>query len=93
MSEESAALDGTLRVARRHYPRRDDAVATWLKAERDKHSNESPGVPGYWALDALLDQYRERADFGAPLDAEPAEEYGYEQVPSWTGKEDPQWFA
>jgi hypothetical protein len=46
-------------------PRRDDHVATWLRAERDKR----PACTlAYDALDDLLDTYRLHADTGIPLD-------------------------
>lgn len=52
-------------------PRRDDEVAAWLKRRRDewRHPRWSdisvtPAVVANW----LLDEYRERADYGLALD-------------------------
>lgn len=57
-----------------HQPRRGDAVAAWLKAQRDVYEKG-----GAWhALDAALDAYRDHADTGTPLGAKvhgPHEEY------------------
>jgi hypothetical protein len=53
-------------------PRRDDAVAVWLKRKRDTFERET-GVDTkvtmaiYLMLDGLLDDYRLHADIGAPL--------------------------
>ncbi|MFG3438391.1 hypothetical protein ACGF0J_14200 [Nonomuraea sp. NPDC047897] len=44
---------------------RGDAVESWIKAKRDEHDEASES----WStLDGLLDEYRLRADCGAPLD-------------------------
>jgi hypothetical protein len=48
-----------------HLPRRDDAVATWLKANRDRSSG--PVMPRWRAIDYLLELYRDHADTGTPL--------------------------
>lgn len=48
-----------------HTPDRDSDVAAWIKRERDGFPNDSDT---YLALDWLLDDYRERADTGTPLD-------------------------
>lgn len=53
-------------------PRRDDAVAAWLKSKRDEYE---PGDPGYFTLDGVLDDYRLHADTGAPLST-PTDELG-----------------
>lgn len=46
-------------------PRRDDEVARWLKAKR----NQFPKYSMQWyAVDIVLDEWRLRADVGAPLD-------------------------
>lgn len=50
-------------------PHRDDAVATWLKAQRDEREGPQ-GRLQYAAIDALLDEYRLRADLGLELDEE-----------------------
>jgi hypothetical protein len=48
-----------------HMPRRDDAVATWLKWLRDAYAWDRPT----WSnLDEVLDLYRLHADTGTPLD-------------------------
>lgn len=59
-------LDGDIIV--RHEPHRDDPVATWLKACRDKLREEG-GVsdPEYRIVDYLLDEYRLHADTGTQL--------------------------
>lgn len=58
-------------VARKHRPRRDDPVATWIKEHRDKYARyRLVGGPlsGAWpALDDLLDEYRLHADLGVAL--------------------------
>ena len=79
MSEESAALEGIRRPE--HLPRRDDPVATWLREKREAYRRQRDlGYPQVFnALDALLDEYRERADFGASLSATPGEHYGYDE--------------
>lgn len=52
----------------RFTPKRDDEVARWLKAWRDNF--ERGGTSDGWqVVDALLDDYREHADTGTPLDA------------------------
>ena len=52
-----------------HQPKRDDDVARWLKASRDKCLGTDPGSRVYWhTLDDLLDEYRARADYGLTLD-------------------------
>ena len=46
-----------------HQPRRGDDVETWLKRQRDRS-----GTRDRWlAVDALLDRYRECADYGLTL--------------------------
>jgi hypothetical protein len=49
-----------------HYPRRDDQVAEWLKRMRDKNSYASER----FAINVLLDRYRECADYGLSLSEE-----------------------
>jgi hypothetical protein len=57
-----------------HQPKRDDDVARWLKARRDEYITDSPGGLTSWhALDALLDEYRARADYGFDLDHDMSE--------------------
>lgn len=51
-----------------HQPHRDDAVARWLKAKRDK-AGAAQHEYAYHIIDWLLDDYREHADTGTPLDA------------------------
>lgn len=51
-----------------HQPRRDDAVATWLKAQRDAQTDGYGRPPAWYVLDGLLDAYRLHADTGTPLD-------------------------
>lgn len=45
-------------------PRRDDAVAAWLKAQRDAAADYPQA---YDVIDQLLDEYRLHADTGTPL--------------------------
>lgn len=47
-------------------PKRDDAVATWLKRHRDAQE-DAPAIT-YLLLDNMLDEYRLRADTGVTLD-------------------------
>jgi hypothetical protein len=51
--------------AQQHMPSRDDAVAAWLKAERDRW--EQHRDIEWDALDNLLDEYRLHADTRTPL--------------------------
>lgn len=49
-------------------PRRDDAVAVWLKAYRDQfNKNDGNHIVQWNALDDLLDEYRLRSDTGLSL--------------------------
>lgn len=48
-------------------PVRGDEVSRWLKAWRDSISKTEPS---HGVIDAMLDDYREHADTGTPLDAE-----------------------
>lgn len=50
-------------------PHRGDEVATWLKAQRDATGKTEEGNIWY-ALDALLNDYRDHADTGTPLSLE-----------------------
>lgn len=36
-------------------PARGDAVETWLKTQRDRHTDGYGPTPGWWALDDALD--------------------------------------
>lgn len=49
--------------------RRGDPVAEWLKRKRDQHDGPNSGHidEAWYAIDALLDDYREHADTGTPL--------------------------
>lgn len=55
-------------------PKRDDDVARWLKAKRDEFSHDMWDSENlfdrtvYVAIDAMLDEYRARADYGLTLD-------------------------
>lgn len=59
-------------------PRRGDPVEAWIKRHRDECAELSPAdaahygthanPPQWHALDALLDDYRDHADTGTPLD-------------------------
>lgn len=56
-------------------PHRDDVVATWLRERREELKKRSVGYDSrmaarYDAIDALLDEYRLRADLGLGLTAE-----------------------
>jgi sRNA-binding carbon storage regulator CsrA len=55
-------------------PRRDDAVAAWLKRRRDEWYE--PNTGGWHHIDALLDDYRDHADEGTPLAEEVAGPHG-----------------
>jgi hypothetical protein len=46
-------------------PRRDDAVAAWLKRRRDEQPDKDSG--SWRVIDDLLDEYREHAETGTPL--------------------------
>lgn len=54
-----------LRSAWRQTPNRDDSVAQWLVWERDTYFSSSPA---WHTIDLLLDEYREKADYGLALD-------------------------
>ena len=59
---EHAAPEAT--VTEEHRPQRGDAVAQWLRAQREA----AVGYPTtYQAVDGLLDLYRLHADTGTPL--------------------------
>lgn len=49
----------------RHQPVRGDDVEAWLKRHRNLYV---PDSPAWSALDAALDHYREKADYGLRLD-------------------------
>lgn len=53
-----------------HQPRRDDDVARWLKAKRDEQNRRHDE---WFAIDAILDEYRARADYGLTLDDDMSE--------------------
>lgn len=48
-------------------PARGDDVETWLKTQRDRHTDGYTRDPEWEALDCLLDRYRLHADTGTPL--------------------------
>jgi hypothetical protein len=50
-------------------PHRDDVVAAWLRERRGERPERSTWA-SYDAIDALLDEYRLRADLGLSLTAE-----------------------
>ncbi len=70
-----ALADSAIRWAGEHFtgvhvPRRDDAVAAWLKAHRDEGdpgSGDEGEMRAYEVTDDLLDDYRLHADTGTPL--------------------------
>lgn len=47
-----------------HTPNRDSVVAEWLKRCRDQYP---PGCDSWYAVDDLLEYYRESADCGREL--------------------------
>lgn len=49
-------------------PIRDDAVAAWLKAQRDLHEDRYGRTPAWYVADHILETYRLHADTGTPLD-------------------------
>jgi hypothetical protein len=55
-----------------NQPMRDDDVARWLKRRRDENKRNGvlAEVCAWVAIDDLLEDYREHADTGTPLDAE-----------------------
>ena len=68
-----------------HNPRRGSDIEAWIKAARDSWADDGVTRSGrvrptrtvqWYVLDELLDDYRERADIGAALDAA-----------AWTGEE------
>lgn len=48
-------------------PRRGDEVEAWIKRCRDECPSDGLAV-SWGILNSLLDEYREHADFGVPLD-------------------------
>ncbi len=50
-----------------HRAQRGSDVEAWLKRWRDRYE---PGDPGYFTLDNALNDYREHADCGVPLNQE-----------------------
>lgn len=51
-----------------HYPQRGDQVEAWIKERRDERVPNGPETPAWYALDNLLDEYREAADTGQSLE-------------------------
>jgi hypothetical protein len=56
---------GYLRSRGIFLPRRRDEVHEWLRSERDDYPR---GSQSWCAVDKLLDNYREKADYGLRLD-------------------------
>ena len=48
-------------------PTREDDVAEWIKKWRETFGDKSPQ---WYAIDDMLDDYREHADTGTPLNHE-----------------------
>lgn len=48
-------------------PARGDAVETWLRTQRDRHTDGHTRDPGWYALDEALDRYRLHADTRTPI--------------------------
>jgi hypothetical protein len=48
-------------------PARGDAFDTWLKTQRDAHSDRYGVTPAWYVLDDALDRYRLHADTRTPL--------------------------
>jgi hypothetical protein len=46
-------------------PRRGDAVEAWLKRRRDEYA---PDIQAWHAINNLLDEWREKSDYGLALD-------------------------
>lgn len=61
-------------------PRRDDQVATWLKARRHAATNPT----ALRIIENLLDDYRLHADTGTPLDQHACETRNCDQCPTGT---------
>jgi hypothetical protein len=64
VGRETEAVASRHARTREFYPRRGDKVEAWLKECRDQHANMDTT---WFALDALLDQYRLDADTGSEL--------------------------
>lgn len=61
------------RMVSSHEPVRGSDVELWIRQARDTYDQQDPRQQIEWtALDALLDDYRERADTSTPLLASPA---------------------
>jgi hypothetical protein len=68
---EAAIGDVLAVVERDRGPRRGDEVEAWIKRYRDTHGDPADGYQSAWyALDDLLDDYRDHADTGTPLGRE-----------------------
>lgn len=48
-------------------PHRDDELVDWIRREREKYAGSPIASSAYNALDALLDDYKLRADLGLNL--------------------------
>lgn len=51
-------------MSKQHHPERGDAVEAWLLSYREAFGEKSSV---WYAIDDLLDDYRETADEGRPL--------------------------
>lgn len=54
-----------------HQPKRDDDVARWLRAKRERfmsHDLTAADMRSWTVIDDLLNEYRARADYGLTLD-------------------------
>jgi hypothetical protein len=64
LGRETEAVASRTARGRDFYPRRGDQIEAWLKQCRDQHANMDAT---WFAIDALLDQYRLDADTGSEL--------------------------
>jgi hypothetical protein len=68
------AVEGTSEADDRyvtgHRPRRGSDVDLWIKRHRDSRLSNGQRTTAWHAFDDLLDDYRDHADTGVPLDRE-----------------------
>lgn len=70
MSTKNVTIAGAgsgTRIVGELLPHRDDAVVTWLREQRKQYEGSPAFASGYNAIDALVDDYKLRADLGKSL--------------------------